>query len=71
MSGRDHASGAGDKVVRVRLTRHLEHRHGDLLRNLGTAGEPFGVGPRFHHSNRVFVPGPRFSLDVVKGVEDE
>mmetsp|Transcript_24118 Transcript_24118/g.64701 ORF Transcript_24118/g.64701 Transcript_24118/m.64701 type:complete len:508 (-) Transcript_24118:7-1530(-) len=59
------------QVVRVRLARHLEHRHRNLLGHLGLREEPLGVGPRLHHRLRGGVAGLGLPLDVVEGVEHE
>mmetsp|Transcript_24495 Transcript_24495/g.47393 ORF Transcript_24495/g.47393 Transcript_24495/m.47393 type:complete len:1032 (+) Transcript_24495:111-3206(+) len=65
------------QVVRVGLARHLEHRRGDLVGDVGLAQEPLGVGPRFQHG---VGRGPRFRrrllvavqfLHVVEGVEHQ
>ena len=62
--------GGGGEIVGVGFTLHLEHRHGDLNRQLGFGGEPFGCRPAVHH-----LPGPGVGggqlQHVVVGVVDE
>ena len=65
ISGRDQASGAGDRssvlVSPVTLKIVIFHRS----RHFGAAGEPFGVGPRLHHGLGVGAAFVGEFLDVV------
>ncbi len=63
--------GSGGEVVGVGFAGHLEYGDGDFLRHLGSAGEPFGLGPGLHDLLGVGVAGVGLGLDAVPVVEHQ
>ena len=70
MSGRDHASGAGDRSS-VLVSPVTLNTVTVIFSGTGASGEPLGVGPRLHHPRGVLVASLGLGLDVVEGVEHE
>jgi hypothetical protein len=65
MSGRLQASGPATGR-RCWFRRHLEDGDGDLLLDLGTAGEPLGIGPALHHFLALALPALALAATSLK-----
>jgi hypothetical protein len=63
--------GRGRQVVGIGFSGDLEHGHGDFLRQFGTTGKPFRLGPGGHDLFSVGVAFVGFFLDAVLVVEHQ
>ena len=71
MSGRDQASGAGDRSSVLVSPVTLEHGDGDLLGQGRAVQEPLGVGPGLQHLLGVGIARLGLLFHVVEGVEHQ
>ena len=59
------------EVIGIGFAADFEHRDRQRLRNLGSAREPFAVGPALQHAAGMRVALVGLLLDVVEGIEHE